>query len=300
MESLWSDSLVVLLARVLDSGHVAGILPECLCSSCLGSLLWVQRGASAFDVSLLLVLALCVRSGREEFHTRQALRGVVTLLAIVLLLSGCRSKAAVSKQPSACQSECVTPFGTELGAHHGIVARSNCRPACIDPTPHEVAPAKTGLQNKTYTGIRWQCVEYARRWWLIERGVVFPGVDTADDMWTEVTSAKHLASSAAHPVHKYENGGSEIPRLGDLVIYKARPQSVGLKYGHVAVVVEVNVAEGFVSLAEQNFLNQAWKEPKVYARRLSLESSAAGASLLDEDPDAQIYGWLRVTDAAAP
>ncbi len=220
-----------------------------------------------------------------------------TIFTILLAVASCKSKPKASEQApedrSECETECVTPFGTELGSNKGVVGWSNCRPACIDPTPHEVPSSQTGLASDTYTGISWQCVEYARRWWLMEQGIVFGSVDTADDMWSEVTSADHLASKAKRVVHKHQNGGAAIPELGDLVIYQAKPQSVGLKYGHVAVVVGVDRDAGFVSLAEQNFLNKAWADPKAYARRIALKLENGHATLTDDDAEGPIYGWLR-------
>ncbi|CAF4243962.1 unnamed protein product, partial [Adineta steineri] len=34
-----------------------------------------------------------------------------------------------------------------------------------------------------YMGIKWQCVEYSRRWLFIRKGCVFKSIEGAADMW---------------------------------------------------------------------------------------------------------------------
>lgn len=198
---------------------------------------------------------------------------------------------------AACDGPCVTKFGQELGSNAKVVAYSNCQPGCIDPTPYFVTPDKTGLSDPTYTGIIWQCVEYARRWWLLERRIVFGSVDTADDMWTKVKTASHLASDTQVVVQAHENGGTVPPEVGDLVIYQAVVGSDDLAFGHVAVIVEVHPDKQWVSLAEQNYSNSKWVEPAKYSRRVNLlrqdGTFALEDSVTSKNTQAVIYGWLR-------
>jgi glutathionylspermidine amidase/synthetase len=184
-----------------------------------------------------------------------------------------------------------------LGSNAGVEARSNCSARCIDPTPVHVVAAAQGKPERVYTGIQWQCVEYARRWWLRRRGIVFASVDTADAMWQEIRSARRVADNAVVPVEARENGGPEPPVGGDLVIYRADPRSPRLKYGHVAVVVGLDRAAGWVELAEQNYGNAVWGEPQRYARRVRLVTDGDGVQLVDDavapgEPPPVIYGWL--------
>jgi len=188
-----------------------------------------------------------------------------------------------------CETECVTPFGTVLGSNRGIIAYSNCGPACINPTP---ASANTASKEDVYTGITWQCVEYARRWWLIERGAVFGSVDTADAMWKEVTRAQRPSDTSELGVGRHENGGTVAPAIGDLVIYQADSKTENLRFGHVAVVVGVDLVRGLVALAEQNFENKKWQAQDSHSRNLSLKSDDGHYTLTDKS--LVLYGWLRL------
>src|ERR1700722_6168524 len=43
-----------------------------------------------------------------------------------------------------------------------------------------------------YMGMKWQCVEYARRWLFIRKGCVFDSVDAANDMWTQLINVQRV------------------------------------------------------------------------------------------------------------
>ena len=82
----------------------------------------------------------------------------------------------VPQLPEACSTDCVSPYGEVLGtAAGGVPAYSNCSARCVVPAPNTL--------NGVYTGLKWQCVEYARRWLLVNRGEVYGDVDIAADIW---------------------------------------------------------------------------------------------------------------------
>ncbi|HRZ39360.1 MAG TPA: amidase, partial [Candidatus Paceibacterota bacterium] len=74
-----------------------------------------------------------------------------------------------------CDGPCVTPFGTVLGVADGAEGRSNCVSTCIRPeysfldrtsgavSVHADDPKQ---ENLRYIGVTYQCVEYARKWWM--------------------------------------------------------------------------------------------------------------------------------------
>ncbi|MBW2462562.1 MAG: CHAP domain-containing protein [Deltaproteobacteria bacterium] len=191
-----------------------------------------------------------------------------------------------------CRSACVTAHGVELGQNEGVVAYSNCSERCIDETPNMV---DVGAEEPVYTGIVYQCVEYARRWWLKKRGLVFGSVDTADDMWTEVREATSPTGESAFRVSPMDNGGAAAPEVGDLVIYARDPAMPRLRFGHVTVVVGVDLDAGVVFVAEQNFDNAPWAETNSHARNLALDTEGGRFTLRDGGvPDARIYGWLHL------
>ena len=80
-------------------------------------------------------------------------------LSILLLSSNLTQNLYAESMPEQCNTDCETQYGLELGkSPAGIPAYSNCSADCVifEPNHHQ----------GVYTGIKWQCVEYARRWLL--------------------------------------------------------------------------------------------------------------------------------------
>jgi hypothetical protein len=210
------------------------------------------------------------------------------ILFLSLLTSSCARLAAPSnasltaldRLPEACRSNCATPFGEWLGRAPGKVpAYSNCNAQCVVFNPNKL--------NGTFTGIKWQCVEFARRWLLVEHGAVFEDVKTASDLWSEVQALTRISDRTQIPLDNYLNGASEPPQAGDLLIYAKEY----LDTGHVAVVTEVELNNGSLELAEQNFLNQKW--PGNYARQVGLVQRGGRHWVLD----AYVLGWKRMASS---
>lgn len=108
-------------------------------------------------------------------------------------------------------------FGKILGYINGIVVRSNGNTSYVSNSSNYV--------NNKYMGMKWQCVELARRYTYLKRGYLIPSISgktgTAKQMWYN-TSALGLSKS--------DNGGKNRPRVGDLVF-----STYGLT-GHVGVI----------------------------------------------------------------
>ncbi len=180
--------------------------------------------------------------------------------------------------PNQCSTECVTPYGEALGTATGeVVAYSNCRAGCVVFEPNEAAG--------TYTGIKWQCVEFARRWLLLNLGMVYGDVDVAADIWDKIEHFTRVSDQQTFATKNFVNGSAELPAVGDLLIY-AR---VYFGTGHVAVVTAVDAEAGRVQVAEQNLLNKEW-DGKAYAREIEFIRHKDGVWLLEP----YLIGWKRV------
>lgn len=175
--------------------------------------------------------------------------------------------------PQACRTHCVTPFGTVLGEADGVPAYSNCSAKCVDRKP-----AKT---NGVYTGIKWQCVEYARRWLLKRDDAVFASVDVAADIWNKIHHLERVGHKGIIPLKNYPNGSARPPSVGDLLIY-ARAY---LGTGHVAVITGVNLTSHAITVAEQNYLNKKYSGN--YARKIVLIEKNHRYWVLDP----YVLGW---------
>lgn len=188
------------------------------------------------------------------------------------------TQAASKPLPESCAIHCATPYGQVLGIAPGnVTAYSNCNAQCVVFEPNR----ETG----TYTGIKWQCVEFARRWLLQKQGVIYGDVDTAADIW-KLTTITRVADNKSLPFDSYINGATVAPQVGDLLIYTKE----FLGTGHVAVVIGIDKTAGMIKVAEQNFSNNKW--PADYARTVDFVEKEGKYWLLD----AYLLGWKRVAE----
>ena len=176
--------------------------------------------------------------------------------------------------PFECQIDCVSPYSKILGtSKRGVEAYSNCNPSCVIYEPN--------YWEGTYTGIKWQCVEYARRWLLFNRGVVYGDVDIAADIWNNIDHLTEVATNKIIPLESYLNGSRKPPQVGDLLVYAKAFHNTG----HVAVVIEVDIKGGVINVGEQNYNNDPW--PGGFSRKIELIKKGDNYWLLD----AYLLGW---------
>jgi glutathionylspermidine amidase/synthetase len=222
----------------------------------------------------ILSLPIC-----RNLRTCPIKRESALLLACFFLLHATGGIASGEPLPDACSTQCVTPYGELLGrSSTGVPAYSNCSSQCVSEDANHV--------NDTYTGMEWQCVEYARRWLFRTEGLVFESVDIAADIWDRIGYLVEPDSNLKRKLRNLPNGSAELPQRGDLLIWS----SDFLDTGHVAVVTRVDRAAGYVEVVEQNFLNQAWQGE--YARRIPMQYRDGGFWLDDK----LILGWKRPTE----
>ena len=199
------------------------------------------------------------------------------LLFIVLLLPAFNSTFAdnaIKELPVACQTGCKSLYGTMLGkSPRGIEAYSNCQSGCVIFEPNN--------WNGTYTGIKWQCVEYARRWLLVNTGAVYGDVDIAADIWDKIDHLTDVKTKIPIPLETHLNGSTQAPEVGDLLIYAKAFNGTG----HVAVITGIDINNGLVEVSEQNFNNESW--PDDYARKIMLIIRDGNYWLLD----GYLLGW---------
>ena len=94
-----------------------------------------------------------------------------------------------------------------------------------------------------YYGKRWQCVEFAKRFYFDAKGHRMPNVwGHARDFFNP-----EVPQGAINPdrgLVQFQNGGDVAPQADDLVVFR------GGAFGHVAIVSEVG--EDFIELVQQN------------------------------------------------
>jgi glutathionylspermidine amidase/synthetase len=139
--------------------------------------------------------------------------------------------------------------------------------------------------NGIYTGLKYECVEFARRWLIIVYGITFESVDHAKDIYNLNHFLSILNPLQKIKIKKCINGSDKIS-FGDLVIWTN--QGEFKEHGHVAVVVKIKNNQ--VYIAEQNTTNKSWNGKK-YSRKLLFNNNI----LVDREyPDTKIIGWIQL------
>ena len=133
-----------------------------------------------------------------------------------------------------------------------------------DPNPNGNT-CKTCKPYKTYktnAGIPFECVEFVRRYFMQTRGLTFPSVVDATDMFyrvhalgpiqsTQATQATQAMQSVELQTRVYPYVGNALYYLrpGTMLFWVPEPTEE-LKYGHVALVIEADAEH--VVVAQQN------------------------------------------------
>ncbi|WP_133011979.1 bifunctional glutathionylspermidine amidase/synthase [Marinomonas flavescens] len=186
----------------------------------------------------------------------------------------------------------VAKFGTLLGMAPGNVPVYSSDYDSADETELPNRNAYRHYVDGVYMGHKWQCVEFVRRWWYLNRGYIFDDVAMAYDIF-RLTSVRVLADGSRLPLKSFRNGSLRHPEVGALLIW-----SEGGEFevtGHVAIVTEVYPDK--LRLVEQNVGHQIWPKGQNYSRELPARISDDGGYWLRcSYGDASILGWVIQTD----
>ncbi|CAF3771779.1 unnamed protein product [Rotaria sordida] len=138
-----------------------------------------------------------------------------------------------------------------------------------------------------YMGIKWQCVEYARRWLFMRKQCIYHNVRHAADMFTNLKSIERVTDGKHFPLKTYPNCSPHEPQADSILIFSRTEDQ---PFGHVAIICEV--VPGFVRIAEQNQDSTYW--PGDYARELRLIQK--NDLYYIEDDENVITGWMEIED----
>lgn len=157
------------------------------------------------------------------------------------------------------------------GQSNGVVSFVNTR-----RDVHRQSPNAIVYRGRlVWTGEKWQCVEYVRRYLLQTRGITFSSVPNAYAM-SSLRSMWNLAERREVPVRWFHCSSSHSPRRGDILILRDGAT------GHVGMVHAVMDEDAnWLAIADQNYeYGRYWQHPS-FAYILSRSH-----------PD--VLGWLRV------
>ena len=210
---------------------------------------------------------------------------------------------------------CNSPFGSFNGCVGGVPALSNCNSYhasfenhFVNVTAQHGGEAKTALN--VFTGMRYQCVEYSRRFLAsstrLGRFVTFEPLDGAGDIFAVPNVSSVFDTEELYAFDGYANAeaGNGAPQFGDLLIYPVQGGNDNLPFGHVSVVNFVDWEAMAVAIGEQNSANAPWpvnspcednNDTFQYARLLPFTYDNATNMFNITDPlGDSIQGWKRV------
>jgi len=171
----------------------------------------------------------------------------------------------------------IAAFSQILGvASNDVPAYSN--------TSDEFFSIERHFLHGVFTGIKWQCVEYARRWLLIRKSCIFRNIGCAGDIWDQLKSVERVTDGKHFPLKCIPNGSPIKPKIDTFLIYcRSEEQPVG----HIAVICDVG--PDYIRIAEQNNEFHFWEDN--YARQIPLICKDGLYYLEDEDP---LFGWMEI------
>jgi glutathionylspermidine amidase/synthetase len=177
------------------------------------------------------------------------------------------------------RDENTVPYNVVLGvASSNVRAYSNGDDTFYSNESH--------VLHGTYMGMKWQCVEFARRWTFLRKSSIFESVDGADDMWNQLKYVERVTDKARFPLRRHDNGSPNLPKNDSYLIYR---QQKDMPYGHVAVIIDV--LPSAIRIAEQNFNFNYWSAD--YARQIPVTFNN-GRYFVDDQYE--VYGWMQIDD----
>ncbi|CAF1206463.1 unnamed protein product [Rotaria magnacalcarata] len=135
-----------------------------------------------------------------------------------------------------------------------------------------------------YTGVQWQCVEFARRWLLLRKSCIFSDIDIASNIWKNISYVERVTDGKKFRLIAHPNGSSKMPQKNSFLIY---PRTRRMPVGHIAVITDVD--QNYVYIAEQNHEFHYWSTD--YARRAPIIVTHGGYYI---DDDYELYGWMEI------
>ncbi len=183
------------------------------------------------------------------------------------------------------------PFGQTLGFAPGNVPAFSSDYATVDHEKLTDRHAYRHYVDGIFTGYKWQCVEFARRWLLVNKGYVFDDIAMAYDIFN-LTVVSDIKTGEKLPLKSFENGSLRFPEPGCMLIWNEGGEFDVT--GHVAIVTEVQPT--YIRVAEQNVEYTSW-ENQPFSRELPAVMSPEGNYWIQcSYTDASILGWVIQTE----
>ena len=186
---------------------------------------------------------------------------------------------------------CVTKFGKKLGYFKNVPAFSNCNNSFKSDLNNFINYKNENI----FSGMQWQCVEYARRYLITKLGVTFSSVNGAEDVFA-LKTVESIQDGKKYKFKTYKNNfdcqrSNNMPKVNDVIIWARNKNDT--PYGHIAVILKIEGDQ--IYIGEQNWSNDTWTRspPHSYSRILTLKTNNNRCSIIDGNYT--ILGWKRAS-----
>ena len=125
-------------------------------------------------------------------------------------------------------------FGDIIGTFDGVKAYSNQN--------DETKSKQSNYYNNIYRGVKWQCVEFVRRYLILKHGITFNNVEHA----FQIPQAQFTTLNG-FPVKMI----NEL-NVGSIIVWPKNYEH-NSPHGHVAIVI--NISSSGINVAEQNYID---------------------------------------------
>ena len=125
-------------------------------------------------------------------------------------------------------------FGDIIGTFNGVNAYSNQN--------DELKSKQSNYYNNIYTGVKWQCVEFVRRYLILKHSITFNNVEHA----FQIPQAQFTTLNG-FPVKMI----NEL-NIGSIVVWPKNYEN-NSPHGHVAIVINISISG--INVAEQNYID---------------------------------------------
>ena len=189
------------------------------------------------------------------------------------------------------KTACVTTFGKKLGYLKNVPAFSNCN----NSFKSDLSNFINYKNENVFSGMQWQCVEYARRYLITKLGVTFSSVNGAEDVFA-LKTVESIQDGKKYKFKTYKNNfdckrSNNMPKVNDVIIWARNKNDT--PYGHIAVILKIEGDK--IYIGEQNWSNDAWTRspPHSYSRILTFKTNNNRCSIIDGNYT--ILGWKRAS-----
>ncbi|CAG9576795.1 putative trypanothione synthetase [Leishmania major strain Friedlin] len=172
------------------------------------------------------------------------------------------------------------PFGAVQGYAPGGV------PAYSNKHDHYFS-GERNIEDNIFFGFKYQCVEFARRWLLVRKGLLLPDVNWACHIF-QLKEVRDAATTESFAVLQVRNGTTTKPEADALLVY---PSTDANPVGHVGTITEVG--DDYVCVADQNYRFHKWESSCAY--KLKLDHRDGIWTIIDDIDADEIeipLGWL--------